>query len=32
VQFVLEGEAEERGESQVEEARVVHLVETTATA
>lgn len=26
VQFVLEGEAEEHGESQVEEARVVHLV------
>jgi len=32
VRFVLEGEAEDRGESQVEEARVVHLVETAATA
>jgi hypothetical protein len=32
VQFVLEGEAEERGESQVEEARVVHLVESPTTA
>jgi len=32
VQFVLEGEAEERGESQVEDVRVVHLVETAVTA
>jgi hypothetical protein len=32
VQFVLEGEAEERGESRVEEVRVVHLVETHAAA
>jgi hypothetical protein len=32
VQFVLEGEAEERGDSQVEQVRVVHLVETPATA
>jgi hypothetical protein len=32
VRFHLEGEAEERGESQVEEARVVHLVATPASA
>ncbi|HXE45560.1 MAG TPA: hypothetical protein VN635_10200 [Conexibacter sp.] len=32
VQFVLEGEAEERGEAQVEEARVVHLVASPAAA
>ena len=31
VQFVLEGEAEERGDAQVEQVRVVHLVETPAT-
>jgi hypothetical protein len=30
VQFLLEFEAEERGDSQVEEVRVVHLVETPA--
>jgi hypothetical protein len=32
VRLTLEYEAEERGDSQVEEARVVHLVETPATA
>jgi hypothetical protein len=32
VRFTLECEAEERGESTVEEVRVVHLVETPATA
>ncbi|HET6447738.1 MAG TPA: hypothetical protein VFG31_01415 [Conexibacter sp.] len=32
VRFYLEGEAEERGDSIVEEARVVHLMETAATA
>jgi hypothetical protein len=32
VQFLLEFEAEERGDAQVEEVRVVHLVETPATA
>jgi hypothetical protein len=32
VKFVLEGEAEDRGDAQVEEVRVVHLVETPATA
>jgi hypothetical protein len=32
VRFTLEYEAEERGDAQVEEARIVHLVETPATA
>jgi hypothetical protein len=32
VNFVLEGEAEDRGDAQIEDVRVVHLVETAATA